>query len=282
MEKKIAGVVVLYNATEKEIDNIYSYIDNIEKLYVIDNSATDKAKEFIKSNEKIIYIPNYTNLGVATALNNGAKRAIQDGYKWLLTMDQDTNFIGNSFEKFIKALPTTELSMYGIIAPWHKTKLKDLKPIEDIDFPMEVMTSANLLNLDIYQKIGGFTDWYFIDGVDMDYCYRLRMNGYEIMRINTIEIEHNLGDIVYKNILGRKVLLTNHNYIRRYYIARNYLYIKKMYSNIDPYHCDINARQRRWIIKIILFEKDKYRKIKSIILGKIDYYRGVKGKKNGL
>lgn len=279
-KNKIACVVVWYNPVVGEIKNINSYIDGIDKLYIVDNSLDDKAKGYLPVNKKIEYIPNFENIGVAGALNIGADKAIKSGYKWLLTMDQDTNFKNDSFKKFIDSIPDINLDNIGIITPWHSTKLKDPKPKESIDYPLDVMTSGNLLNLDIYKKIGGFLDWIFIDGVDIDYCFRLRKNKYKIMRINTIDLLHNLGDIEYIKKFGRDILITNHNYMRRYYIARNYLYIKKEYSDIDPYTCDIIARQRRWIIKIVLFESDKYKKVKAIFVGKLDYYLGKKGKKN--
>ena len=38
------------------------------------------------------------------------------------------------------------------------------------------------------------------------------------------------------------------------------------------------AKQKRNIITIILFEKDKYRKIRNMIRGYYDYKRGIKGK----
>ena len=60
------------------------------------------------------------------------------------------------------------------------------------------MTSDNIINLDIYKKIGGFKDWLFIDGIDIEYCMSLHNNNYKILRIDTIEIDHNLGDIFYK------------------------------------------------------------------------------------
>ena len=36
------------------------------------------------------------------------------------------------------------------------------------------MTSGNLLNLKIAEKIGDFEEKLFIDEVDHDYCYRIR------------------------------------------------------------------------------------------------------------
>ncbi len=282
MEKKsqlkIAGIVTLYYPSTEDINNINTYINDIDVLYVIDNTPDTNNKQRLPKNKKLIYILNNANLGVAKALNLGAQRAIQENYEWLLTMDQDTTLSKNIINDMKMALLKEDVSKIGIITPWHKTKLIDSKPTENIDFPNDVMTSGNLLNLNIYKKIGGFKDWLFIDGIDIDYCYNLKKNGYKIMRLNNLEIKHNLGDIKYKKIFGKNILSTNHNYIRRYYMARNYLYLRDFYYNLNPDYFKILGRQKRNILKILLFEKDKYRKIKSIFQGMLDYKIGKKNR----
>ena len=45
---------------------------------------------------------------------------------------------------------------------------------------------------------------------------------------NDLIIDHNLGDLFYKNVFGRLYLCTNHSAMRRYYIMRNYLQDHKL------------------------------------------------------
>ena len=52
------------------------------------------------------------------------------------------------------------------------------------------MTSGNLLNLKAYQAVKGFKDWMFIDCVDIDICMNLRVHGYDIVRLNYVEMKH--------------------------------------------------------------------------------------------
>lgn len=279
MEKlKIAGIVTLYNPTDQDIKNIDTYIDDIDRLYVIDNTEGKDNKSRIPSNEKIKYIFKNENLGVATALNMGAKNAIEEGYKYLLTMDQDTTFKPGVMKKLKEVINNTDMSKIGIVTPWHHTKLIDKKPETETDDPHDVMTSGNILNLDIWQKIGGFKDWFFIDGIDIEYCMNLHKNGYKILRVNSVEIDHNLGDLFYKNIRGRLFLCTNHSPIRRYYIMRNYHYILDMYKDVEPSYCYSLVSQRHNMIGVLLFEKQKIKKIRKYIQGLRDYKKGIKGK----
>ena len=194
-------------------------------------------------------------------------------------MDQDTFFKEDTITKMKKAIEENDVSKIGIITPWHNTKLKIEKPSQRVDYPLEVMTSGNLVNLEIYKKIGGYKEWMFIDGIDIEYGLNLNKNGYKIMRLNNVVIEHNLGDIQYKDFLWEKdILCTNHNYLRRYYMMRNYLYIRDMYQDYNKDYVSKIANQKRNILTILLFEKDKYRKIRNMIRGYFDYKRGIKGK----
>lgn len=277
-ELKVAGVVTLYNPTDDEISNISTYINDIDMLYVIDNTEGKSNKDRIPVNDKIKYIFNNNNLGVSKALNIGANNAIQEGYKWLLTMDQDTTFKRGVIDKMKEVILSKDMSKIGIVTPWHKTRIRNKKPETEFDNPYDVMTSGNMVNLDIYQKIGGYKDWLFIDGVDIEYCLNLHRNGYEILRINSIEIDHNLGDLFYKKIGKRLYFCSNHNAIRRYYIIRNYHYIHDMYCDFNPEYCNELINQRHNIIGVILFEKGKYKKIRNYIRGLRDYRKGIQGK----
>ncbi len=275
---KLAGVVVWYNPTLEDIENIKSYIKEVDKLYIIDNTEGDSNIDKIKD-PKIEYIFKNENMGIASALNMACNMAIDSGYKYILTMDQDSRFKKDDLKKLIDIASANDLSNVGIVSPWHKTKLKVEKPSEKISYPLDVMTSGNIVNLEIYKKIGGFKDFLFIDGVDIEYCLNLKKNNYKVMQINDIELEHDLGDIFYRKFLWKEFMCDNHNYIRVYYMCRNYRYIRDTYKSIAPEFCNILVKIKGLIFKIIFFENDKIKKLKSIHLGIKDYRKGKYGKK---
>lgn len=274
---KIAGVVVLYNPAEDVINNISSYIDFLDILYVIDNSI-DEHYKLVSNYKNIEYIHNNDNEGIAQPLNVAAKKAIEKKYKWLLTMDQDTKFNEKVMPAMIDYINNNDTKKDGIITVWHEANLDVEKPKEDVDYPLTEMTSGNLLNLEIFKKIGPFREDFFIDGVDIEYCLRLKKHNYRVVRLNNVFIDHTLGNIEYHKLFNKVFLCTNHNYIRHYYMQRNYRYINEEYSDIDPHYCDILIHIKKRIFTILFFEKDKYRKIRNIFRGIKDYKRGVKGK----
>lgn len=290
---KFAGVVVLYNPSKKINDNIQSYIKGIEKLYIVDNSSKDNS-EIICRHNKIEYIPNFDNLGIATALNIGAKRAIEDEFDYLLTMDQDSKFNNNDILKLTNMIKKyydnrdlieqfgNDLSKIGLFTPLHVIN-NDKKilgePNEKYDSPLNVMTSGNIINLDIYQKIGGFRDDFFIDCVDFDYCMKMRKLGYNLIRNNDIILNHELGNYVTKKFFGKTYSTFEHNHIRRYYIIRNRHYLCKMYWNDFNEYCRLEKKCSLKEFKLVwMCEKNKLKKTWYMLKGYIDYKRGVKGK----
>ena len=273
----LSAVVVWYNPTNKEKENINSYIKYVDKLYIVDNSEKENTFE---NNKKIHYVFNGENLGIAKALNIGADLALKEKYDWLLTMDQDTSFKNNDVKKIFEYIKNNDMKNIGIVSPWHDTKLHIQKPKEEIDYPIDVMTSGNFLNLKIFKKIGGFKDEYFIDGVDIEYCLRLKKYNYNVMRLNKFSIKHNLGNISYKHFLKKELLCLNHNYLRVYYRVRNYNYIKQEYHDIAPEFCDILVKIKALVWCIIFYEKDKIRKLKSIYYAKKDFKNNIYGKYN--
>lgn len=274
---RLAGVVVWYNPSAEEKENIHSYLNNLDKLYIIDNS---KNKSIIKD-KNIEYIFNNQNIGIAKALNVAAKKALDAGYDWLLTMDQDTKMNDESFSEFFKCLKKVDTNQIGIITPWHDTKLDEEKPEEKYSYPLDVMTSGNFVNLRILKELNYFDENLFIDGVDIEYNLRLRKNNYKILQMNNVSIKHNLGDIEYHTLFGQKFMCTNHSYIRHFYMARNYRYIRDLYIDLDPAFCNRLVKVKRRIFTIVMYEKDKVRKISYMIKGIIAYKKHKYGEING-
>ena len=277
---KISAVVVFYNPSEKNIAYINKYIDSIDKLYVVDNSEDDTIR--LESSKKIEYIKLNKNYGIAHALNIGAQKAIEDKYKYLLTMDQDSKItpeIINKMKDFL--IENQDDNKIGLISPYHDIGSKEDLLIGDVEDVIEVMTSGNIINLEAYKKIGGFKDWLFIDCVDTDYCMNLHKHGYKVLRLNNIVMKHELGNLVVHKLFGKEYPCYNHNPIRRYYIVRNNFYINKMYSDIYPEFCKRLLRiQKGQVKRIIVFEKNKINKLRMMYKGYKDFKNNIKGQLN--
>jgi rhamnosyltransferase len=279
--EKVAGVVILYNPAQNIIENINSYLYQIGHLFIVDNSEEMNPfiKELTKSSPKVDYIFNDDNLGVASALNIGAKKAIQKGFLYLLTMDQDSKAPKNLVVSLLKV--AEDNSSIGIVSPIHSNKFgTHIKKNPEVHGTESVMTSGNLLSLSAYKKVGEYCNDFFIDYVDIEYCARLNYNKFSVLEIGNVVLEHNEANISEKRFLFKKYFPTNNTPSRMYYKTRNLLYFRERYKRIYPLTLknEYNTYFRN-IIKIILFEKNKVLKLKMILLGIRDYIKRIKGRK---
>lgn len=283
--KKLAAVVVLYNPVIDQIEkNIKTYIDNVDKLFVVDNSDTnvhsnDLKLKILNKFDNIEYINNNKNIGIASALNIGCKKAKELDYNWILTMDQDSGFI--NFSDYINCLELLENDSdskdIAIIAANAHRNIKERFDKNSTSIckqkdEFSVITSGNLLNLKLYNEIGGFEDKLFIDVVDFDYCIKAKALNYRIILLENIFLEHELGDLTeVTNLFSRKKKFKRqHNHIRLYYFIRNYLFLWSKYKNVFPDRFNIRKVFLGLIVhkfsKIIIYEDNKMKKLNSLFL----------------
>ena len=281
MNHKIAAVVVLYNPMNNVVDNIHSYSSQVQKVIIVDNSDNELSND-IKNHflyENYIYIKNETNKGIGYSLNIAAEMSMNMGYEYLLTMDQDSRCSDGMISKLAECFKTDK--SVAICSPFHKNKFNTKNPSETkFENVFDVMTSGNLLSLSAYKIVGKFNEDYFIDYVDVEYCMRINLKELHIIRSNATLMEHNEGDIKEKKLFYKMLYPYNHSVTRFYYKTRNRLYLKKEFYKLFPEY--FNKREikmyRNTILKAILFEKRKLRKLVMIYRGFIDYKRNYKGK----
>ena len=273
---KIAGVVVFYNPSDNNVSNISNYLKSVDKLYVIDNSEDDIAR--LSNTNKIEYIKLHENKGVAFALNEGAKLAIKNNYHYLLTLDQDSNINNDIISEMKNYLKLHKNDNIGLVSPYHDIGIPDDKSGE-VEERLEVMTSGNIISLDAYQAVGGYKDWLFIDCVDYDFCMNLNCHGFKVIRLNNVIMKHELGNLTIHHFFGKSYPCFNYNHIRRYYMVRNNLYIRKLYSDKYPEYCNRLVRvQKGQAKRVLLFEKAKFKKLRFMYKGYRDFKKGIVGK----
>lgn len=273
--KNLSSVIIWYNPSFQDVNSIKSYNSLFEKIYIIDNSYENN-KKLADQITNAIYISNNENLGIATALNIGCKKAMEDGFKWVMTMDQDSSWNKDVLEQYLSAVCSNTDDTIKSFAPKHRNEVKSLvgdikyklenNETNDVYFPVKVMTSGNIISLEAWNNIGFFNEKLFIDEVDHEFCYRLNHAGYKICEFQNIYMVHTLGHVK-KTILPRPC---KHSGVRLYYIFRNMLYIKEKFPEE--------------------FKKEKYKKYMIVaILQKIYEFkfkdlryinRGIKAYKN--
>lgn len=285
---KVAAIIVSYNPDSNLFDSINLLLNQVEKVIIVDNGSKEKYVKYIKSinEDKIEIILNKENLGIATALNIGVRKALENGYEWILTMDQDS-----------KASPYMVKKMFNVYNSINREERKDILSIfpnfvderiqsieensnmNSYEYVDADITSGNLLRKEVFEKVGFFDDSLFIDLVDTDFCMRLNEKGIKMIKIRDAVLYHSLGESkTIKGILG-SFNTSNHSALRRYYMTRNRFYIWEKYKGLNSFTLNRDKKLfKKEFVKIILGEKDKVNKIKMVLRGYKDYKKGIKGK----
>lgn len=281
MEVNLAGVVVFYKPKIEYILFIKEYVNELDKLYVFDNSEESNSTliEALKEIPQIELIENKGNKGIAFALNCAALRALQSGYNFLLTMDQDSFLKKGELTKMKEAI-VNDVDTDKNVAVWapliNSGGGHNISTITTL-YPKEVITSGSIIALEIWEKIGGFDETLFIYVVDFEYCWKCRKNGYILKRVRNTELQHNMSD--YKIVDGKKQYCRNSYKEFYYYVVRNNLYFIREYFFFFPKESIIRCLKAikfcgiKWIK-----EKNKLVNLKYIFYGISDFIIGRKGK----
>ena len=229
----VIAVVVSFNGGEKTIETFKALSKVLRRVVIIDNGSSPESlsrlHEVISPPHSVIELG--ANFGIGRALNIGIEHAKSEGFKWVLTMDQDTIIQKDllvSYERFVNSTPdaailTPTLSIFG-----KPPKFNDSRKLE------YAITSGNLVRLDVYEKAGLYNEDLFIDKVDFEFCLRARRWGFEIFQVKDALIFHELGE-QHDNagVLGR--FYTAHSPLRRYYMSRNSCYLISRYFRFFPF-----------------------------------------------
>lgn len=253
----ISAAVIWYNPQKDDVSNVNTYAFYFSKVFIIDNSDIDNS-HLANEIKNAVYVPNKKNLGIATALNQACHLAKQEGFEWLMTMDMDSFFDStqlNIYMNFVidfsknnsnvksfsirqkesdnNPIPISKWIRFNILSPIKRKILgKKYQPknivLPSYEYKNTVMTSANIINLHTWNEIGFFDDNLFIDEVDHNYCIRLRLLNYEIVKCNEAYVFHTLGNK--KISLFPKIAYEND--FRLFYIFRNLMIENKRFGSL--------------------------------------------------
>ncbi|MBD5547211.1 MAG: glycosyltransferase [Lachnospiraceae bacterium] len=247
----IAGVVVFYNPKESEINHILGYIEKIDIFVVIDNSKEpikNTLDSILSSYQKKVqyrHFPN--NIGLCAGFNYGIKTSSENGCDWTLLMDSDSELINDIIEEYKKV----NTDKVAVIAPIHIHDRSKDKPYNGVKEIKWAMTSGCLYNNNIFNEIRGFNEDLFVDGLDIDYCYRAREHGYKIMECGNALLQHYPAETHTISILGKKIIKYGKSSPWRYYLqVKSLVWIFLRYRHFSDFIFLI----WKWIKMVLFFD----------------------------
>lgn len=274
---KLAGVLILYNPDNTLINNIVSYLGEIERLYIFNNSPINNIVFPAAIQSKITYFHDGENKGIAKRLNEALSLARADGYEYLLTMDQDSSFKPSDLKVYKSIIQNHPLNqktaMYGVAH-----NVKELNTPVLNEGTNKLITSGSIINLSILPNDLLFDEQLFIDSVDIEFCFNAWEQQLNTILINSILLNHNMGEerMVTTPLLHKKSRMI-HNPLRLYYIVRNFFYVRKKHPK---YHYAFTYSIIQNEIKNgLLYGGKPFEYLKEITLAIIHAINGKMGKR---
>ena len=248
LQQDSCAIVVTFKPDITALLKLLGQLNKETEFVVIDNGSADikKLMESIsvyKNCKNIICLER--NRGLAKALNIGIDWALSNGAKYAFLFDQDSSlcdlFVSRMISAFLDAhkKANKELAAVGprIINPqtMRQTRFKTFSSVifrSDRIFPEStshymadfLITSGTMLNLDCIKEIGFMKESYFIDNVDLEWCFRAKSKGFDLVGTDEAVLYHAIGERS-KNPLVRSGIMAQHNPARTYYSSRNRVHL---------------------------------------------------------
>ncbi len=210
----IFAVVVTYNSlfdksdTMQSLDLALQKIDKKLDILIYDNSPKSYKDHYKKNNLdrfNITYFSDTSNSGVSAAYNKGAEVAKKLGKKWVLLLDQDTNFSPNIMEAYCSAIseyaediklfsPVLKLKDGSIFSPCkYKFKrgfmLKDIKSGLHSLKSLSPVNSGMLIDIEAFFAVGGYNVKVWLDFSDFQFIERYKRNFKKFYIIDSIAVQ---------------------------------------------------------------------------------------------
>lgn len=273
----IAGIILYNPEIDRLKQNVEAILPQVKKLLLVDNGSRniDNVRSLYEQIDRIVIVELGENMGIATAQNKICQYAKDNGYEWAITLDQDSVSPPNLVSEYQKL---TNRENVGMICPkvidrnfGEITYGIDHKGIEEVP---QCIASASAIRISAWEKVGGFYEPLFIDGVDFDMCWSLIEQGYKILRTNDVELLHEVGHSCVRHFAGKDRMILNHSPLRYYYIIRNRFITGRRHNRL--------LRNLRECVRILYqvnrYETNRWEKNKMIYIGFLHGFIGKTGK----
>lgn len=186
MESRILIVIVLYHCKLNESKSFLSLAPPLENLIIFDNS--ESPQDISAYAGEAVYIHNGINIGLSACYNKAAMYAKNNGYQWLLLLDQDTDFSGVSLADYLNAIKN--FKDCNIIAPLVKCGRYTMSPaVLKFKIPhvsltefrgvvslqkISIINSGMCVSVSSFLNCGGYNEKVFLDFSDHEFLRRYK------------------------------------------------------------------------------------------------------------
>ncbi|MDD9896505.1 MAG: glycosyltransferase family 2 protein [Gammaproteobacteria bacterium] len=255
------------------IDNGSSEIGRLAESIIV----YDRCRDLVRLDE---------NEGLAKALNIGINWAIDNDCDYVFLFDQDSSLCDLFISRMINAYhDANKYSSKGIAAVgpriinpqtmrqtpfklFNRLMLRSNRLFANstshfiADF---LITSGTLLIVKYIEEIGSMKESYFIDNVDLEWCFRAKSKGYDLVGTDDAVLYHAIGERSMSPLV-RAGIMAQHNPARTYYSSRNRAHLYRVpYSPLGWKLRDMIrfSMKASWLLIASQDRKDYWKNIRS-------------------
>ncbi|MEM1082133.1 MAG: glycosyltransferase family 2 protein [Pseudomonadota bacterium] len=216
---------------------IVSVCEQVDQLVVVNNGPAESLSIEPMDCLTVQSLPD--NVGVAAAINVGVQRLIEAGCAQVLLLDQDSQIPSDlvaTLAHHLNAARSEGLRVAAIgpsvrdhndpsTAPFIRFRLPFNQRLRGQQgrVPCDyVISSGCLINLDCWAGVGPMRDAWFIDNIDLEWCFRARRKGYQVLGSFDTVIDHRIGER--ERLLGC-IPYRRHTPQRLYTMMRNRVFL---------------------------------------------------------
>ena len=290
LQSSSCAIIVTYNPDITALLELVGQLSKETDFIIVDNGTAEifsiaESINVYKQCREIIRLNK--NEGLAKALNIGINWSLRQSYEFVFLFDQDSSLCDLFVKRMIKAYEDVtrraeaDVAAVGprIINPqtMRQTSFKLFNRLvfrSDVKFTESsshyaadfLITSGTLLCLSTVKYIGGMKESYFIDNIDLEWCFRAKSKGYELVGTDDAILYHAIGERS-SNPFVRAGIIAQHSPQRSYFSSRNRVHLYGVdYSPVGWKYRDII----RFIMKtiwLLITSSDRKDYCKNIFLG---------------
>ncbi len=280
---KILTAIVTYNRCSTLIKSLEAHVADgtlEENIWIIDNASTDNTVSTTQDrfpNCNIILNPD--NIGSAGGFAICMNIAVQKDYDYVWLYNDDSRPLPGANNLIRNTIKTLSSSNFGMVK---MSMLRDDKAeanfwenrritrwVQKSNTPLKtslVTFDGCIINTKLIKEIGTCNPLFFMGIYEFDFCLRATEQGFAIFTLPAGLIEDE-----------KKGSVDGTPYWRKYYVTRNHLYLVKKRSKISEILSFLFLEFKK-SVSIILFQSNKFQKLKYKYLAFRDGFAGKMGK----
>lgn len=293
----VVAVAVTYRPDEAAITDVLARAAaQVGALVVLDNDSpeVDGAhwSERVTIPADVEVVRERSNVGLGAAYNRATAIAGERGARYVLLLDQDSLLEPGCVEALLRHADQRALrGPLGAVGPtFVDARSGQRAPFVRFGFPLNaklhappggdidadfLISSGSLIPLTALEAAGGFDEGLFIDSVDMEWCFRAKRAGLQLVGVADARMLHTIGDELVRLPGGATMFV--HSPLRLYMMTRNRVGLWRRPGTPRVWTAQDVPRMLFKLARMSAFAPPRIRNASAMLRGARDGWRGRQG-----